>query len=175
MVLDATGSVSDSLRLEDRASKGTSGRVVPMSSDLRSALGAWRTEQVPGGKYVVTTERSLRTSAQAIVNMFFRWYHDLGFVGCSSHSGRRTFITNAARKISTVGGSIRDVQGQIFSQHSIFGKQPARTSVRVVWLKLSGFNNERWSAISATRTDKLCSKSLSVIANYPSLKLSYEL
>jgi integrase len=60
--------------------------------------------------YVVTTGRSAQTSAQALVNMFKRWYADLGLLGCSSHSGRRTFITNAARKISTVGGSLRDVQ-----------------------------------------------------------------
>ena len=44
------------------------------------------------------------------LNMCWRWYGDLGFDGCSSHSGRRTFITNAAQKISTVGGSMRDTQ-----------------------------------------------------------------
>ena len=59
---------------------------------------------------MIKTERTTRTSPQAIVNLFSRWYRDLGFSGCSSHSGRRTFITNAARKISTVGGSLRDVQ-----------------------------------------------------------------
>ena len=64
----------------------------------------------PALSYVVTTERSAHTSPQAVVNMFKRWYEDIGLLGCSSHSGRRTFITNAARKISTVGGSLRDVQ-----------------------------------------------------------------
>jgi integrase/recombinase XerD len=44
------------------------------------------------------------------VNLFSRWYKELGFVGCSSHSGRRTFITNTAKKISLVGGSMRDIQ-----------------------------------------------------------------
>jgi integrase/recombinase XerD len=57
------------------------------------------TDMSPLGPLVIQTERSQSTSPQAIVNMFQRWYRHLGFVGCSSHSGRRTFITNAARKI----------------------------------------------------------------------------
>ena len=30
--------------------------------------------------------------------------------GCLSHSGHRTFMTRAARKVSQVGGSLRDMQ-----------------------------------------------------------------
>src|SRR3569833_237390 len=112
MHADASGSVGSQIRLEDRASKGRSGRIIPLNQELREALVIWRAEQNLDAYYVVTTQRAARTSAQAIVNMFSRWYFQLRLVGCSSHSGRRTFITNAARKISSVGGSLRYVRGR---------------------------------------------------------------
>lgn len=48
--------------------------------------------------------------ANSIVNWFGALYRTIGLEGCSSHSGRRTFITKAARLIYRVGGSLRDVQ-----------------------------------------------------------------
>jgi integrase/recombinase XerD len=119
MVNDSTGQVGWEICLLDSASKGKSGRRIPLNEDVRNALIEYReevlrsgrpTDMSPSGPLVIQTERSQSTSPQAIVNMFQRWYRHLGFIGCSSHSGRRTFITNAARKISTVGGSLKDVQ-----------------------------------------------------------------
>lgn len=46
----------------------------------------------------------------SIVVWFSRTYRALGFDGCSSHSGRRAFITLAARVVHKAGGSLRDVQ-----------------------------------------------------------------
>ena len=116
MLLTPEGEVSNEIHLTDNASKGRSGRVIPLNKQLRLNL-VKMLEVAKQGRgfdfeksYVITTERSAQTSPQAVVNMFKRWYNDVGLLGCSSHSGRRTFITNAARKISTVGGSLRDVQ-----------------------------------------------------------------
>jgi integrase/recombinase XerD len=105
---DAEGQVAWQLSLLD--SSGRSGRVVPLSEEVRQALIAYRDEVTSfSGPHVISTERSLATSAQVIVNMFQRWYRRLG-AGYSSHSGRRTFITDAARKLSSSGGSLEDVQ-----------------------------------------------------------------
>jgi integrase/recombinase XerD len=111
MINDPQGQIGRAICLQDSASKGRSGRMIPLSDEVRDALIEYSNQVASfAGPFVISTERALSTSPQAIVNMFQRWYRDMGFVGCSSHSGRRTFITNAARKISTVGGSLRDVQ-----------------------------------------------------------------
>jgi integrase len=113
MMTDPEGEIGTAIHLQNKASKGTTGgRAIPMASELRRALHIYRTSLPTGDQsgFVIGTERGSRTSPQVIVNLFSRWYRELGFNGCSSHSGRRTFITNAARKISSVGGSLRDVQ-----------------------------------------------------------------
>lgn len=117
MVLDADGNVVDQLSLENSASKGSSGRVIPLNKQLKTHLvnalksvSSGSTTTAIHKAKVIQTQRGSGTSAQVIVNMFQGWYAKAGLFGCSSHSGRRTFITNAARRISTVGGSLRDVQ-----------------------------------------------------------------
>lgn len=82
-----------------------------MNEELRIALIDYsKTVWISVSTFLIESERSKGMSPQAVVNLFWRWYRHVGFDGCSSHSGHRTFITNAARKISTVGGSLRDVQ-----------------------------------------------------------------
>jgi integrase len=111
MIVGADGEVGEYIHLTNDASKGMSGRIIPINRQLRAKIiELFDAGDIDPSASVIRTERSAHTSAQAIVNLFQRWYRDLGLVGCSSHSGRRTFITNAARKISTVGGSLRDVQ-----------------------------------------------------------------
>ena len=96
MVTDATGQVTEVLHVPNRASKGTTGgRTIPLHPDLQAAL---------------FSERGGGLSPATVRLWFHRLYTSLKMEGCSSHSGRRTFITRAARKVSQVGGSLRDVQ-----------------------------------------------------------------
>ena len=101
MVTDGDGKVGELIALENRASKGRSGRPIPMHPLLHEALATLhqeRGEKARPERPVVYSERGLGMSAATVRLWFYRLYDTLGMTGCTSHSGRRTFITRAARK-----------------------------------------------------------------------------
>jgi integrase len=115
-VCNSDGVVGDYIHLTNQSSKGKSGRIIPLHKKVKENLILLLNDQKKFRNFdlssssVIRTERSVSTSSQSIVNMFQKWYRTLGLIGCSSHSGRRTFITETSKKISLVGGSLRDVQ-----------------------------------------------------------------
>src|ERR1051325_1490773 len=113
MVTDPSGDIADAIALPNRASKGKGGgRTIPMHRELREALTALKTlrgDRARPNRPVVYSERADGYSANAIAVWFRTRYAEIGVQGASSHSGRRTFITAAARKITEAGGSLRDV------------------------------------------------------------------
>lgn len=118
MVTDAEGVIIDAMSLTNVATKGRSGRVLPLHPELRTALAVLYQDEQSKGRgraedYVIQfTKGSAEsvTRSNSVQFLFKFWYAKIGFKGASSHSGRRTFITKAARKVSEVGGSLRDVQ-----------------------------------------------------------------
>jgi integrase len=109
MVLGPTGDVAATIELHDVAAKKGSGRLIPVHSDLAAALLALRA-MTPGSGPVIRSARGCAMRPASIVNWFAAAYRAVGLDGCSSHSGRRTFITRAARLVHHAGGSLRDVQ-----------------------------------------------------------------
>ncbi len=114
MVTDAAGQIAEAIHLQNRASKGTTGgRTIPLHPALQAALTALQTARGDAprpAQAVLFSERGGGLSPATVRLWFHRLYTSLKMDGCSSHSGRRTFITRAARKVSQVGGSLRDVQ-----------------------------------------------------------------
>ena len=118
MLTDAEGELKNTVALENLATKGNSGREIPLHKQLRDALavllGQARSRGPVGpNDFVVTFRRGssdLVTRSNTVQFLFKDWFRRLGFERASSHSGRRTFITTAARRIFEVGGSLVDVQ-----------------------------------------------------------------
>jgi integrase len=109
MVLDPRGKVADVLAIHDAIAKKRGGRRIPVHPDLRRALqGLLRSSEQSGP--VIRSARGGHLRPTSVVNWFAALFRELGFEGCSSHSGRRTFITGAARNIHRSGCSLRDVQ-----------------------------------------------------------------
>lgn len=130
MITDVDGNIADAIQLTDDASKTVKnasmgrasggGRTIPLHPLLGAALERIRDDpprrlaHVAGWPRptdpVAPSERGGPFSPNAIALWFVLRYRELNFVGASSHSGRRTFITGAARMILRAGGSLRDVQ-----------------------------------------------------------------
>ena len=109
MVLDARSCVGDTITIRDRVAKKQSGRRIPMHPDLKEALRALSHSGGTSGP-VIRSARGGAMRPNSIVNWFVTLFAELGIEGCSSHSGRRTFITTAARQAHRAGCSLRDVQ-----------------------------------------------------------------
>lgn len=109
MLLDPQGRLSDQIAVADRIAKKRSGRTIPMHPALRAVLERLR-KQTGGEGFVIRSERGEGLRPSSVVSWFREYYISLGFKGCSSHSGRRTWITRGARLVHKVGGSLRDVQ-----------------------------------------------------------------
>ena len=111
MVASSDGRVSDKLVISGSIAKNGRQRVVPLHPALAAALKALqRHDGRPTSGPVVRSQRGGHMTARSLVNWFAGLYADLGFEGCSSHSGRRTFISQSARLIAKAGGSLRDIQ-----------------------------------------------------------------
>lgn len=119
MVTDGRSRVGRVIELPGRVVKYGMGRRVPLHTELRAALVALGCEAGAFGRSgpVVASERrvggdgpALPMTPKAVVNWFTAACRDAGLEGCSSHSGRRTFVTKAARLVQKAGGSLRDVQ-----------------------------------------------------------------
>ena len=111
MVLTPDGAIERYLTIARQIAKKGSGRRVPIHPELRAALIALRQKLGrPCYGPVIQSERGGAMTARGVVNWFGAVYRALSLAGCSSHSGRRTFITKTARLLAKTGGSLRDVQ-----------------------------------------------------------------
>lgn len=132
-ILDAKGNVQDVIHITGDVGKRSVERVIPTEAKLIDLLKRLRrarpedeyvfyalhnnqvpmietkmrgkTKKVPNPDFVVG-----KVSPNAVVQWFKRLYAQADYVGCSSHSGRRTFVTVKARMVEQHQCSIRDVQ-----------------------------------------------------------------
>lgn len=110
-VTNANGSTSNAIRIRAGATKGGRGREVPFCPELRDVIEDFRAAY-PECQWLAVSHvgRYVRhQKAGAIACWFHRLYRLAGLHGCSSHTGRRTYITTLARNLGP-GLSLRDVQ-----------------------------------------------------------------
>jgi integrase/recombinase XerD len=99
-VVMSDGSIRGEIRLAAEQTKGRHSRTVFVSEKLRTELAAYlqgRATHFPTLP-LFHTHAGRAFSASSLCQHFYWLYRRAGVPGASSHSGRRTFITNLANK-----------------------------------------------------------------------------
>lgn len=112
-VTDAEGTIrDDAFEVPNSIAKNGRGRRIPMHADLYAALLALvvTVDARAKDRIVRSVDGRKDVGANTIQRYIGRVYESCGFQGCSSHSGRRTFITTAIRRAALFDCSLRDVQ-----------------------------------------------------------------
>lgn len=109
-VLDAQNRIGNYLQVTKKAGKYGKERRLPLSKALREEI-AWYLgcHQIIAGPMFWTQYRTPCTPS-SVQQQISGVYKACGLTGASSHSGRRTLLTQLARVANKYGGSLRDVQ-----------------------------------------------------------------
>ena len=101
-VMNLEGAVKDEIRLLPDMTKGRHARTVFVNIRLREELAAYAAQAkcVDRSYPFFASQKSVKTgfSANSLAQTFALLYAGAGLEGASSHSGRRTFLTNLANK-----------------------------------------------------------------------------
>ena len=101
-VTNSDGQVKDEIRLLPDMTKGRHARTVFVSAKLKAELQAFaaRAKCVDRNYPFFASQKSIKAgfSANSLAQTFALLYTGAGLEGASSHSGRRTFLTNLANK-----------------------------------------------------------------------------
>jgi integrase/recombinase XerD len=110
-VCDAEGRIGRSIIIRACNAKTKRSRSIPIHQRLREALVRLRTAH-PEVPFIAFSNLGpiKHQKVGAVTAWFHLLYRTVGLEGCSSHSGRRSFITNLARSANQFNNSLRDVQ-----------------------------------------------------------------
>lgn len=110
--LDPDGRLTKAVTIEARYSKSKRSRTIPLHPQLREAFERYR-RAYPSATHVTFNKKCrvfVPQTPNTLAQWFRRLYREVGLEGCSSHSGRRSFITKLSKRANAYGNSLRDVQ-----------------------------------------------------------------
>ncbi len=115
-VLTSKGDIVDVIYLNAEQTKGSDSRRVFVNKKAKSLLKRYINANLSAvhSPYLFTTQKSKQFLPNTLTQLLKRLYEQVGLSNCSSHSGRRTFIT----KLATNGVNVR-VIAELASHKSI--------------------------------------------------------